>query len=78
MPRRKKSAREPKKVEYVCGRCGGVNVEHAMWVNLNTDQVGDCYGSWCCGDNAYCADCDDNNIDIVPADKYVPKSSDER
>ena len=47
-------------VEHCCARCGGENVEHAMWVRLNTEEVLDVFGSWCHGDNSWCDDCEDH------------------
>lgn len=55
--------------EYRCARCGGVNVSHAMWVDLNTDEVGDVFGSWCEDDSSSCADCEEEGIQIL--DHYV-------
>lgn len=45
---------------YKCQKCGGVNVDHAHWVNLNTEEVGEVFGSWCHGDNNYCNDCEEH------------------
>lgn len=45
---------------YRCRECGGANVQHAMWVCLNTDKTRDAFGSWCHGDNSWCDDCDDH------------------
>lgn len=44
--------------EYRCLECGGSNLQHVAWVDVNTDAVGDLYGSWCYGDNNRCLDCD--------------------
>lgn len=46
--------------EWRCARCNGFNVEHAHWVNLNSGEVGDIFGSFCNGDNSFCNDCDDH------------------
>jgi hypothetical protein len=45
---------------FKCKRCGGTNVQHAMWVLLNTNEPKDDFGSWCNGDNSWCSDCDDH------------------
>lgn len=43
---------------YYCRECGSANVRHAMWVNYNTEEVGDVFGSWNEDDAAACVDCD--------------------
>lgn len=54
-------AKEPKKkTVYVCEACGSEDVEHAMWVNVNTKEVFEDFGSWCNGDNSYCNSCDEH------------------
>ena len=47
-------------MKYHCKECGGSNVQHAMWVCLNTNKTQDGFGSWCNGDNSWCADCGDH------------------
>jgi hypothetical protein len=42
----------------VCGACGGSNVEVAAWVNPNTGEVVDEFGSWDSLDTNWCHDCD--------------------
>ena len=46
------------KTVYYCSTCGGENVETAMWVDANTDKVGDTFGSWHEIDTNWCRDCD--------------------
>lgn len=46
--------------DAVCAVCGSDDVEHAMWVTLNTDEVGEVFGSWCNGDNSFCSKCDEH------------------
>jgi len=49
-------------VRVRCAKCGGTNVQHAMWVSLNEGDDGcivDTFGSWCDGDNSWCNDCDE-------------------
>ena len=41
-----------------CGKCGGIRVQIAAWVDANTDEVLGDYGSWDSNDTAFCADCD--------------------
>lgn len=58
---------------YRCKECNGTNVDHAHWVNLNTEEVGEVFGSWCYGDNQYCNDCcEHTEIEWVdePADDH--------
>ena len=43
---------------FRCEECGGTNVQHAMWVELNTDKIVDVFGSWCEEDSAFCSDCE--------------------
>jgi hypothetical protein len=53
---------------YVCCKCGSTEVQHAMWVELNTDTVRDPFGTWCYVDeavrrghtsgNSWCNGCD--------------------
>jgi hypothetical protein len=31
-----------------------------MWVQLNSNEVLDEFGSWCAGDNSWCGDCGDH------------------
>ena len=47
-------------IKYVCAVCGGCEVQHAMWVSLNDGAVHDDFGSWCNGDNSWCADCEEH------------------
>lgn len=54
-------------MSYHCARCKGTNVQHAMWVNPNTDEVFDEFGSWCAGDNSWCEDCE-AHTDLVGTD----------
>ncbi len=51
--------------EWICERCRGGNVQHAMWVRLNNNSVLDEYGTWCHGENNWCDDCKDHTR-IVP------------
>ena len=46
-------------ISYVCEHCGSANVEHAHWVNPNTDRVSDIYGTWNYDDVRFCNDCDE-------------------
>lgn len=45
-------------VKFICSKCGSDNVEHAMWVNPNTNVVGDLFGSWNEEDSAFCNHCE--------------------
>lgn len=51
---------DTKKTVTVCAVCGSQAVQHAMWVNVNTDEVNDEFGTWCNGDNSWCEDCSDH------------------
>ncbi len=44
--------------KHYCRACGGTNVQHAVWVRLNTNEVLEAFGSWCYGDNSWCEDCE--------------------
>jgi hypothetical protein len=52
------------KTIMVCAVCGSENVQHAMWVSVNTGDVHDDFGSWCSGDNSWCEDCEEHT-DLV-------------
>lgn len=54
---------------YRCEKCGGDRVEHSHWVGLNDGVVNDVFGSWCNGDNSYCADCNENTKIIDKSDQ---------
>ena len=54
--------------ECVCSVCGSENVQHAMWVSVNTGDVHDEFGSWCSGDNSWCEDCDEHT-ELVSREK---------
>lgn len=41
-----------------CTECGGTNVQVAAWINPNTNEVLDDFGSPGEKDTQYCADCD--------------------
>lgn len=43
-----------------CTKCGGTNVQVAMWVRPNTEEILEDFGSWEETDTKYCEDCDDN------------------
>lgn len=47
---------ETKRV-YFCHECGSRDVQHAMWVELNTGKTHEDFGSWCNGDNSWCEVC---------------------
>jgi hypothetical protein len=44
---------------FRCKQCGSDDVEHAHWVHLNTEKVGEPFGSWCHGDNSFCNNCEE-------------------
>ena len=61
------SAGRDAQIDYVCADrgfrcsvCGGSNLEIATWVNPNTEEVKDHFGSWSETDTKFCHDCDDN------------------
>lgn len=45
---------------YVCNKCHSRHVQHAQWVDLNTHEIFDLFGSWCHGDNSWCEDCEEH------------------
>jgi hypothetical protein len=47
----------PSRWEYTCSVCNGGNVQMALWVDPNTDNVDDFFGTPNSGDNSYCQDC---------------------
>lgn len=44
-------------MQWKCKECGCDDVEHAVWFNLNKEEAGEPFGSWCHGDNSYCNGC---------------------
>lgn len=46
--------------EFCCSKCGGTGVEYAAWIDANTGDVNDHFGSWNAGDNTFCRDCNEN------------------
>lgn len=65
------AAAPPPEPVWVCAVCGGADVQHAMWVSLNTNAIHEAFGGWCYGDNNYCPNCDDHTeiIEKVEYDK---------
>ena len=61
------------KTKTVCAVCGSENVQHAMWVNVNTSEVLGEFGTWCDGDNSWCEDCDEHT-ELVEREKPAPKT----
>lgn len=55
-------------IQHVCSVCGGANVEHAFWVDPNTDDVSDVFGTWNEEDAVFCHDCDANHDIVSPED----------
>jgi hypothetical protein len=53
---------------YRCATCGSENVEHAVWVSLNSAVHGPAFGEWCSPDeeNSWCKDCDNNARLLAP------------
>ena len=58
----------------VCSVCGSENVQHAMWVSVNTGDVNDEFGTWCSGDNSWCEDCGEHT-ELVEREKPAPKKA---
>ena len=66
------------KTIFRCVRCGSTDVSHASWVDLNTEAVGDLFGSWCYGDNSFCSACDGTEIeDYSVYEDYEHKAIDD-
>ena len=49
-----------------CSKCGGTNVQVAMWVRVNENKIMDDFGSWDFEDTKYCEDCDEHVRLIEP------------
>jgi hypothetical protein len=54
---------------YVCSKCGGTNVQLAAWVNPNTEEVFDDYGSWNHQDTKWCGDCEEHVLLVLKEDE---------
>ncbi len=52
------NAKEECECEMYCSRCGGTNVQIAMWVRTNTEEVLDDFGSFDETDTKWCEDCE--------------------
>ena len=50
----------PQKKPWICAVCGSEDVQHAMWVNVNTKEVFEDFGTWCSGDNNWCEQCEEH------------------
>lgn len=44
---------------YKCKKCGSTKVQHALWVSLNSEEVGAVFGTWNSDDNSFCPDCEE-------------------
>lgn len=54
-------------IEFRCKECHSRDVEHTMWVNVNTDEIGEVYGTWNQLDTSFCNDCEARGcIEEVP------------
>ena len=56
-----------------CSVCGGTDVEHAMWVEVNGERVSEPFGTWNYGDNCWCNDCREHHPLVDPVDQEVAK-----
>ena len=56
--------------DYVCSVCGSGDVQHAMWVRVNTDEVLDSFGGWDSSlyDNSWCEACGEHHRLISKAE----------
>lgn len=65
---------------YRCARCGGKNVQGVAWINLNTEELGEDFGSWDATDTKWCLDCDDHteilNTDEPEQAAMIPTQTD--
>jgi hypothetical protein len=52
-----------------CSVCGSTDVEHAMWVAVNTGEPTDLFGTWNYGDNCWCNDCGEHYPLVDPVDQ---------
>lgn len=50
----------PVRDPVTCTKCGGTNVQCAMWINPNTKEIHDDFGSWDETDTKFCEDCQIN------------------
>jgi hypothetical protein len=57
---------ETKPIEWVCADCGSANVECAMWVNPNTEEVSGDFGTFNADYSTYCNDCDEHRTLVKP------------
>lgn len=55
---------------YVCAACGSDDVQHAHWVNPNTNEVGGVFGSWNETDAVFCNACEEH-AGIVERDEIA-------
>ena len=54
--------------EYTCTNCGSGDVHVAMWVDPNTLEVFDDFGSWGEQDSQFCNNCGENGTVYILAD----------
>lgn len=59
---------EEEEEEIVCANCGGSNVQVVAWLDPNTEEAGEYFGSWDETDTKYCADCDQHVLLIDKED----------
>lgn len=65
---------EPETLD-VCSKCGGQNVQVAVWADANTGETFDDYGSWDETDTKWCVDCGAHHL-LVPQSEYVESKTD--
>ena len=57
--------------KFVCSVCGSCDVEHAMWVDPNTDQPNDVFGAWNESDAVWCRACDEHHKIVTESEFHV-------
>lgn len=62
----------PTSISYVCSVCGSASVEHAFWVDPNTEEVTEEFGTWNYDDTVHCHDCGENHS-IIDPDEFRQK-----
>ena len=67
-------------MKIVCEKCGSANVQHAYWVNPNSEEVLEPFGTWCYDDNSWCENCQEHTKLVekdVPLLAVILESKDE-
>ncbi len=60
---------------WVCATCGSEDVQHAMWVRLNTNEIREEFGTWNEDDSTWCDVCALGDGDGDGHTKVITKSA---